>query len=99
VGYSRIASVAVLPDASGIVVNLSNSPLATSAVVKDHLEGALDVPVDIGFTSLVDVAAGTRQADVAPYSGGAFFIVGASACTTGFGVVNNATALQYMLTA
>jgi len=55
VGYSRIASVAVLPDASGIVVNLSNSPLATSAVVKDHLEDALDLPVVVGFAPPVDV--------------------------------------------
>lgn len=99
VGYSRIASVAVLPDASGIRVDVTESPLAASFSLESSLERTLQVNVETEYSPPVTSAVATRQADGSPYSGGALIGAGARYCSTGFGVQNKATQLKYILTA
>lgn len=96
---SQISSASVLPDSSGISVQISDLPESAAIELKNEISQKIDMPVELAGYELVTPAVASRNTDSSPYSGGALFQAGTKMCSSGFGVVNNATQLKYILTA
>jgi len=99
-----LASTYILPDGSGISIELdSTSPLPEAGWLL-NLQSEVKVKLFLEEDRSFLRPASSRAQDEFPWSGGAFFLTYPDSgypnvCSTGFGVKSTTTAIKYMLTA